>query len=198
MKKSIKTKNEVVSHRIIAGKLKGRAVSFEFNEKPRPTTSLVRGALFNILGVRVVGNEFLDIFSGSGMVAFEALSRGASSVTMIEQDIGLVASMKKNVEKLNKAGDLKTDIIAGDFKSGLARLGRLKKKFKYVFIDPPYGKALYQPAATALLDEALLDLQGMLFIERRSDEPPFVDARLVMSDSRKYGLNSLDTFELIA
>jgi 16S rRNA (guanine(966)-N(2))-methyltransferase RsmD len=84
--------------RIIAGSLKGRRLLSPADPRAtRPTTDLVRGALFNILAPRIGGATFLDLFAGTGAVGLEALSRGARRVIWVESDPRAFASLRANV-----------------------------------------------------------------------------------------------------
>jgi 16S rRNA (guanine(966)-N(2))-methyltransferase RsmD len=84
--------------RIVAGSLRGRKLSCTVNANLRPTPQMVREALFSILGNAVPDRPFVDIFAGTGVVGFEALSRGASAVTFVERDFRLIGDLERHIE----------------------------------------------------------------------------------------------------
>ena len=121
--------------RITAGEFRGRKLTVPDVAGVRPTPSRVREALFNILG-SIEGFQLLDLFSGSGLMALEALSRGASSVISIEQNRRVCTHLRD----LSEAWDLKSrwQVLQAELPVALARLKQ--KQFDMVFADPPYGK----------------------------------------------------------
>lgn len=122
--------------RIIAGKWRSRIVKFPAAAQLRPTPDRVRETLFNWLGQRLDGLACLDLFAGSGALGFEALSRGASRVVMVERDRGVAAALRESAVEL-KADEL--EIVEAD---ALAYLERDGEKFDVAFVDPPYASEL--------------------------------------------------------
>lgn len=122
--------------RIIAGKWRSRIVKFPAAAQLRPTPDRVRETLFNWLGQRVDGLACLDLFAGSGALGFEALSRGASRVVMVERDRGVAAALRESAVEL-RADEL--EIVEAD---ALAYLDRDGEKFDVAFVDPPYASDL--------------------------------------------------------
>src|ERR1700675_4330781 len=104
--------------RIIAGKWRSRLVKFPPAAQLRPTPDRVRETLFNWLGQRLDGLACLDLFAGSGALGFEALSRGASRVVMVEHDRGVAAALRESALEL-KADEL--EIVEGDALAYLKR-----------------------------------------------------------------------------
>jgi 16S rRNA (guanine966-N2)-methyltransferase len=84
--------------RIVAGSLRGRKLTCTVNANLRPTPQMVREALFSILGNAVPDRPFIDVFAGTGVVGFEAISRGASSVFFIERDFRLIADLERHID----------------------------------------------------------------------------------------------------
>lgn len=89
-----------VSLRIVAGRFRGRKLRCTVHEGLRPTPDMVREALFNILGPRVVDTPFIDVFAGTGITGMEAASRGASTVSFIERDFRLAQDIRRHTEML--------------------------------------------------------------------------------------------------
>jgi 16S rRNA (guanine966-N2)-methyltransferase len=118
--------------RVIAGKLKGRELKSPRGNRTHPMSDKVRGALFNILG-DIEGLAFLDAFAGSGALAFEAVSRGAQSVTAIDRDSSAHKVLEQNAKEL---GLKSVKIIKAN--TGGWSIHNQEKKFDILLLDPPY------------------------------------------------------------
>jgi len=127
--------------RIIAGQWRSRVIHFPAASELRPTPDRVRETLFNWLGQRLDGLECLDLFAGSGALGFEALSRGAKRVVMLERDRRVAAALRESASALAASG---AEVVEGDAIAWLARPG---ERFDVAFVDPPYASGL---AAQAL------------------------------------------------
>jgi len=138
--------------RIIAGKWRGRKISFDDAEGLRPTTDRIRETVFNWLQPYLAQSHCLDCFAGSGVLGFEAISRGAESVVFLEQNKKTVNNLKKNIDGL---GAVNIELHCVDTLQWLNSLQN-NKKFDVIFLDPPF--------ATGLLAETfkLLDQSGCL------------------------------------
>ena len=147
--------------RIIAGRWRSRLVKFPPAMSLRPTPDRVRETLFNWLGQRLDDLRCLDLFAGSGALGFEALSRGAARVVMVERDRETVDALRGNACELGAAG---LDVVHGD---ALAWLGANKEKFDVVFLDPPYASDLAKKALDRL--PAHLAAGARVYVE--SDKP---------------------------
>ena len=123
------------SVRIIGGDYRRRVLKFPDSEGLRPTPDRVRETLFNWLGQELDGLHCLDLFAGSGALGFEAASRGAARVVMIEQAPKVLAALRENHEMLDKPGTM--EIIRAD---ALQYLVSTQAKFDLIFLDPPYKK----------------------------------------------------------
>lgn len=122
--------------RIIAGKWRSRIVRFPPAMQLRPTPDRVRETLFNWLGQSLDGLACVDLFAGSGALGFEALSRGARRVVMVEADRAVAASLKESARALEAAD---AEIVQADARSWLQREG---ERFDVAFVDPPYASDL--------------------------------------------------------
>ena len=130
--------------RIIAGKWRSRIVHFPATAELRPTPDRVRETLFNWLGQRLDGLACLDLFAGSGALGFEALSRGARRVVMVESDRKVAQALRESARALDAAG---VEVVNGD---ALAWLSRADERFDVAFVDPPYASGLAPSALAAL------------------------------------------------
>jgi 16S rRNA (guanine966-N2)-methyltransferase len=122
--------------RIIGGQYRRRLLDFPAAEGLRPTPDRVRETLFNWLGQDLPGWVCLDLFAGSGALGFEAASRGAARVVMIERDAKAVAALEKNRALL---GANQVDILRVD---ALAWLANSPESFDLILIDPPFDSGL--------------------------------------------------------
>ncbi|MEH6715810.1 16S rRNA (guanine(966)-N(2))-methyltransferase RsmD [Parasphingorhabdus flavimaris] len=121
--------------RIIAGKWRGRTIVAPKGEITRPTADRTRERLFSMLTSRLGDFEdlqILDLFSGSGALGLEALSRGAAHCTFVEQDRDAIRALEKNIEKLD-AGAV-SDVRIGS----VLHLGQARKPYDLILMDPPY------------------------------------------------------------
>ena len=137
--------------RVIAGTHRGRRLSGPQGTTLRPTSDKVREALFSILGSRVLGSRFLDLYAGTGAVGIEALSRGATVVTFVESDPKAVQVLRKN---LTVCGLLEqVEVRVGLAQTFFKRPQWWNGPYDIVFADPPY-------AATEAVD-LVLESWGM-------------------------------------
>ncbi len=141
VKPKVKRPNEV---RIIGGSWKRSKLPVIDAPGLRPTPDRVRETLFNWLGQDLSGWRCLDIFAGSGALGFEAASRGASEVSLIERDSRLVRSLREVQERL-KATSVRIEV--GDALSWMARCA--PSRFDLIFIDPPFDADLFDKALGA-------------------------------------------------
>ena len=119
--------------RIVGGEYRRRQLRFPDSEGLRPTPDRVRETLFNWLGQDLAGQHCLDLFAGSGALSFEAASRGAARVVMVEKTPRVLAALQENHEMLRKPPAI--EIVRGD---ALQYLVSTKAKFDLIFLDPPY------------------------------------------------------------
>ena len=143
--------------RIIGGDWRSRVIEFPAIEGLRPTPDRVRETLFNWLGQTLDGKECLDLFAGSGALGFEALSRGARRVVMVEQNQAVLQALKKNGAKL---GTERLEFWPGD---ALKFARQDQRRFDVIFVDPPYDLGLVPKLLPDL--PARLAPGGMVYVE---------------------------------
>ncbi|HZZ94039.1 MAG TPA: 16S rRNA (guanine(966)-N(2))-methyltransferase RsmD [Usitatibacter sp.] len=151
--------------RIIGGEWRSRVIHFPPAAALRPTPDRVRETLFNWLGQRLDGLACLDLFAGSGALGFEALSRGAARVVMVERDRATARALRDNAVKLNAGG---AEVVESD---AIAYLQRAGETFDVVFIDPPYASDLATRALAAVAPRVAPE--GRVYVESAGRvEPP--------------------------
>jgi len=146
--------------RIIGGSWRSRVLRFPDAADLRPTPDRVRETLFNWLGQDLSGLACLDLFAGSGALDFEALSRGAASVVMVEKDAAALQALRENAHKLQAAN---LTVVRGD---ALEFARETRARFDIVFVDPPYRLGL-QAAALAGV-RGLLAPHARVYVESAS------------------------------
>ncbi len=131
--------------RLIGGRWRSRVLPIAELPGLRPTPNRVRETLFNWLAPDIAEIRVLDLFAGTGALGFEALSRGAGHVTMLDNQAAAVRQLKASARAL-AVPEEQIDIRQGDALSQLSRLGQ----FELVFVDPPFSADLWQAVLTAL------------------------------------------------
>ncbi|MBX3519488.1 MAG: 16S rRNA (guanine(966)-N(2))-methyltransferase RsmD [Xanthobacteraceae bacterium] len=151
--------------RVTGGSFGGRTLKSPSSNRIRPTSDKTRQAVFNILahayGDPVTGARVLDLFSGTGALGIEALSRGATFALFVEEAAEARALIRANVEALQLTGVTKI------FRRDATRLGPRGafEPFSLVFCDPPYGKGLAEKALASTREGAWLAKDALLVVE---------------------------------
>jgi 16S rRNA (guanine966-N2)-methyltransferase len=167
--------------RIVRGSHGGRVLRAPAGADTRPTSEKVREAIFNILP-DVEGMQVLDLFAGSGALGIEALSRGATHATFVDQGKAALTSVRGNLRELGL--EARATVLSGDAVIHAARHVPASP-WQLVFIDPPYRSDLAIRSATAL---ANLAADAVVVIEHdRRNAPPDRIGSLVRTDERRYG-----------
>ncbi len=148
--------------RIISGQHRGRKLPVLLAEGLRPTTDRVKETVFNWLMPYIQDAKCLDCFAGSGGLGFEALSRGAESVTFIELNKAAAQQLMAN------KATLKADNVEVLSTNALAFLQKNQQAFSLVFIDPPFRKGLAQQTAQALSQQGLTE-NALIYVEMEVD-----------------------------
>jgi len=152
--------------RIITGSAKGIRLKTLEGEVTRPTAERVKEAVFSMLQFDIEGRSVLDLFSGSGQMALEALSRGASSAVMVDMNRDAVKIIEENARKTRLYPQCK--IWRMDYMDYIRR--NHGENFDIVFLDPPYAAHLYRPALQALLQYKLLKPTTLIVCESGEGE----------------------------
>lgn len=152
--------------RIITGKAKGINIKTLEGEATRPTSQRVKEAVFSMLQFDIEGRRVLDLFSGSGQMALEAISRGASFAVMVDRSPEAIKIINDNVVK-TKFLD-KCEVRKEDYVSFLNRYRG--ERFDIVFLDPPYASGFYAPALEKLLERDMVKSTSLIVCESDSDD----------------------------
>jgi 16S rRNA (guanine966-N2)-methyltransferase len=151
--------------RIIGGAWRGRRFRFADVPDIRPTPDRVRETLFNWLGSRVVGARCLDLFAGSGVLGLEALSRGAASAVLVEQNAQAAQGLTALI------AELKASAARVEREDALRFLRRAATPFDIVFLDPPFTGGLLSQAANRLEEGGWLAPDALVYVESAAREP---------------------------
>ncbi len=179
--------------RVITGIARGRRLKAVKGMKTRPTTDRVKESLFSILGPVIPDADFLDLFSGTGGIAIEALSRGANLAVLVERDRRALAVIRENLQATRLEG--KATVMGTDVHRAVAALGQQGHAFDVVFMDPPYELMVIPDLLQQIQTKSLLAPEGIAVCEHGSDTdlPETVDAlRLVRK--QVYGDTQMDFY----
>ena len=152
--------------RIIAGEMRGRQLKAVEGMQTRPTSDKVKGAIFNVLGEKVLDARVLDLFAGTGNLAIEALSRGSREAVLVEKSLDAHKVICDNLEKIGVSHKAKL-LLMDAFKY----IDRYPAEvFNLIFIDPPYHKELVSKAILSLKEHSFLAPFGVIVAETAKDE----------------------------
>lgn len=184
--------------RVIAGTARGRRLTAPRGPRTRPTADRVREALFAILSSMsgpLEGRAVLDVFAGTGALGIEAMSRGADCAVFVDSSREAVA-----VVNLNLAATGFSDrgiVIPRDFNAAFSQLEREGKRFRLIFLDPPYRKGLLEKCLDRLQGSALLERDCVVVAELSSRERlDETFGALELTDRRVYGDTALAFFTM--
>ena len=156
--------------RIIAGKFKSRLLKTLANQTTRPTLDQVKESFFSRIGPFFDGGRFLDIFGGSGAMAFEFISRGGEKAVILEKNFQAYQIICENKKLLQL--DSRVDIIKGDYKQ---KLSALTSTFDFVYIDPPYELDVYEDVLHRIIP--LIHHQTLICMEMSKDKHFKIDEK---------------------
>ena len=175
--------NEAGSLRIIAGKWRSRKLAFPALEDLRPTPDRVRETLFNWLQADVPGSHCLDLFAGSGALGFEAASRGAAEVVLVEHNSSAASALARNTELLAAEN---IELVVADALTWLTQ--NPGRAFDLVFLDPPYRAGLLAECCQSLESGQSLAENAKIYAEHAAgDNEPVVPDNWVCLKERRAG-----------
>ena len=149
--------------RVIAGSARRLLLKAPDGMDTRPTADRVKESLFNMLNPDLYGCAFLDLFSGSGAIGIEALSRGAQRAVLVDASMECAGIIKQNLEVTRLEEN--AEIINEDVYAAIERLGRRGDKFDIIFMDPSYAAGYYVPVMEAIKKADILAAEGYIVAE---------------------------------
>ena len=172
--------------RVISGKAKGTKLETLDGLDTRPTLDRVKEPLFSIIQNYIYEANVLDLFSGSGALAIESVSRGARNATSCDNSRKAVEIIRQNVKKTHLENEIK--IINKDYKKALEELEN--EKFDIIFLDPPYKTNFGVESVRIIIEKNLLSEKGIIIFETDQEEKEFtenIERYAIIKDLRKYG-----------
>ncbi len=171
---------------MISGNAKGVKLKTLKGMDTRPTSDKVKGSIFNILAPYVEDSKVLDLFSGTGNLGIEAVSRGASFAYLIEKNRKCHDTIMENINKTKLKYKIK--LIIADVYSALKSFNKKEEKFDLIFMDPPYLKGFILPCLESIDDLDLLNIDGIIVVEHDiKDIIPSTVGNIVKFKEKKYG-----------
>lgn len=149
--------------RVITGKAGGRKLETLSGNDVRPTTDMVKEAVFSIIQFEIEGRTFLDLFAGSGQMGIEALSRGAKKSVFVDSSKNAVAVINRNLETTGLSQNAEVKLS-----DSISFLKSCDEKFDIAFLDPPYRKGLLQKVLEIL--PMFMNRTGKIICEHPRDE----------------------------
>ena len=181
--------------RIIAGKWRGRKMKFDDAEGLRPTTDRIRETVFNWLQPYLSQSRCLDCFAGSGVLGFEALSRGAQELVFIEQNVNTIKCLKDNVRTLTIDNVTINHQDALSWLQSAATNTALKQKFDLVFLDPPFHSDLLEKSSVLLDRSGCLADDAIIYVEHAVDADVALPDNWICLKEKSSGQVSYKLFE---
>ena len=178
--------------RVVAGKYKGFVLQSPKSSSSRPTDNRVKEAIFDML--YPLREEFtaLDLFSGTGQIGIEFLSRGAREVRFNERNPSTFSILKKNIEKV-KASNVSIDRL--DFKKALKKYKDYGCSFNYIFLDPPYEGDLVEQSIKLILEYELLSDEGIVTTESDRELDFSYIRELTLVKAKSYGRKQVNIYK---
>lgn len=165
--------------RVLAGQLKSRLLFYP-KTKIRPTTELVRAAIFNMIGDRIIQAKVADFFAGAGSLGIEALSRGAKIVYFFEKSVPAIKYLLKNLDSLDGGVIEKGDVFS--------KIKKFKgKSFDIIIADPPYQKGLINKFINCVINNEILISNGIIVLQHHKKDEIICPEQLTIVRQKRYG-----------
>ncbi|MDO5123586.1 MAG: 16S rRNA (guanine(966)-N(2))-methyltransferase RsmD [Eubacteriales bacterium] len=176
--------------RVITGTARGKKLETLKGNDVRPTTDMVKEAVFSIIQFQIPGRRFLDMFSGSGQMGIEALSRGAKEAYFLDMSRDAISVIKKNLEATGLSDRGKVANV-----DSLSFVKTTGEKFDVVFLDPPYGKGICEKALEVL--PRVMNRGGVIICETEISETlPETSGDFALDRTYRYGKIKITTYRL--
>jgi 16S rRNA (guanine966-N2)-methyltransferase len=180
--------------RIISGSFKGKKILEPKDVKTRPLKDLTKESIFNIINhsnkfnINLENSNILDLFSGTGSFGIECLSRGVKNVIFVENYIGILPVLKKNLINLKSINNYK--IIEKDIYNNRF-VFELDEKFDVIFLDPPYKNKNIEKVLNNINNEKIINKDGIVIIHRHKDEKDILPKNYKIIEEKKYGISKI-------
>ncbi len=175
--------------RVISGKCRGTHLVCPQGLETRPTTDRIKETLFNMIAFDMPGCCFLDLFSGSGGIGIESLSRGAHQAVFVEKGKEALQCIKQNLER-TRLGD-KAVIYTCDVLEALSKLQAKGEKFDVIFMDPPYALTNIDEILKKIVACDLISENGYIILERGTNTLVTLPQDLVLWKEKTYKTTTL-------
>ena len=180
--------------RIISGLFKGKKIIEPKDKATRPLKDLTKESIFNIIihsnkfNLELSNARVLDLFSGTGSFGIECLSRGFKEVVFIENYLGILPILKKNLSNLKSIINYK--IIDKDiYEENI--FFNLNKKFDIIFLDPPYKYKDLEDLFNKIKDSNILNSEGIIIIHRHKNEKDNFLSKFNIIEEKNYGISKI-------
>ncbi|GCF94567.1 methylase [Enterococcus florum] len=181
--------------RVVAGEYGGRTIKSLSGNTTRPTTDKVKGAIFNMIGPYFSGGRVLDLFSGSGSLGIEAISRGMSQAVLVEKNYRAMQVIKENVAMTKEPE--KFQLMKMIANQAIQQLAKEEVRFDLVLLDPPYAEQELIKQIEFLLQHELLNADSVIVCE--TDKAVTLPERIGQLVQRKrhiYGITAVTIYDL--
>lgn len=179
--------------RVTAGKAKGTRLRSAHRGAVRPTSGLVKEALFNALAARLADARVLDLFAGTGGLGIEALSRGAAEAVFVEKDPRQAAMIRENLAAARVSG--RAAVRRGNALSEIPALADAGRTFDLILLDPPYGHGLQAKTLRLIVASRLLAPGGVVVAEGHWRDDPGEVSGLRRARTARYGETAVWFYE---
>ena len=154
--------------RVISGSARGLKLKAPEGMNTRPTLDRIKESLFNMIAADMYDCRFLDLFSGSGAMGIESLSRGGQNAVFVDNNKESIDVIKQNINGA-KVSD-RAEVMSCDVTSAISKLAQKGKTFDVIFMDPPYDKGLVELSLQAIVKNNILSKDGYIIAEQSTEE----------------------------
>ncbi len=178
--------------RVIAGDRKGLRLVSPRGQDTRPTEDRIKENIFNLMGQNFYGTKVLDLFSGTGSIGIEFLSRGAEKAYFVDNSRSAIEAISENIEKAHYEEN--SIVLKMNSKSAIGKL--IGEKFDFIYMDPPFGdEKLYENTVKLIIENNMLEDDGYLIIEQDKDLKVDFSKYLSNVKFKNYGNTSVGIWE---
>ena len=181
--------------RIISGKARGTKLYTLEGTNTRQTLDRVKESIFNIIQDKIDGAIVLDLFSGSGAIGLECLSRGAEKAVLCDKSKEAIGIIKRNIEKTHM--EEKAQIFNADFETCLEKVK--KQQFDIIYLDPPYATDYILKSLKKIIELGIIKKESIIIIETDDEQrilKEIENIEIKVVDKRKYGIATIIFLEI--